>query len=853
MVAPNMRHPILPLVLALLGFLTPQSAAQDLYDDTVLREIRLDFQDPDWWNKLKGSWPSGPDILADMTVDNVVYPDVGVRIKGNSSYFFLPPGSKKVSLNVSIDFTDPDQRLYGLKTLNLNNGIEDPTFCREATYQNFISRYTPNGRGNHVKLNLNGDSWGIYINIEQYNKDLLEQFYLDEDGARYKCPNNPNGPGLRYKGSSKNNYTGDYELHNDGGLPNPWQPLIDTCNTISNEPVTNYDQIDDQFSIDHAMWTVAVENLFMDEDSYISKGADFHVYWDLYEGRMHLHQHDGNETFGVSFFGWPGGTLWQLSPLHNSTASTKPVLSRFWKNNEIKQRYLAHLRTMLDEGFDWTGALEDQIMGYNAMISADVLADTKKIYSNQDFLDNFTQTVIISDGAGGTMPAPGLKLFVEGRRSYLLAHKVVKKSPPVIGAVWHTPLHPLAGQPVRVMARIAGPSKPVGTVKLWYQPSPGRYHQIPMLDDGQSGDGLSGDGLYAVDLPIGGTLGQTVPYYISAASATGNAPMVFYPTRTEIAPLKLGFQFGQSGLKLTEYMYSGNDGEFFELTNTSTSPLDLAGWSMDDKGGKVGTFDLSVVGILAAGESIIISGTDPVQFQIDWNILTTRVFGPNTVAPLGRDDAIHIYDASGQLVERLDYGDESLPGSPRAKDQSAQVCLEGLGADNAYDWVLSLDADAFGCWTSANGDQGNPGTWTAVDCPGLGTGYCQANDNSTGSPAYLTATGDPRVSQNDLDLHCVDLPPGQFGYFLMSITQDFKPLVGGSQGNLCLGGNLLRFSSNILQAAADGSVDFAPDLLNLPGGTTILPGERWNFQLWFRDANPTSTSNFSNGVEILFQ
>ena len=32
----------------------------------------------------------------------------------------------------------------------------------------------------------------------------------------------------------------------------------------------------------------------------------------------------------------------------------------------------------------------------------------------------------------------------------------------------------------------------------------------------------------------------------------------------------------------------------------------------------------------------------------------------------------------------------------------------------------------------------------------------------------------------------------------------------------------------------------------------IQSGETWNFQAWFRDSNPTATSNFTDGLEIQF-
>jgi hypothetical protein len=35
--------------------------------------------------------------------------------------------------------------------------------------------------------------------------------------------------------------------------------------------------------------------------------------------------------------------------------------------------------------------------------------------------------------------------------------------------------------------------------------------------------------------------------------------------------------------------------------------------------------------------------------------------------------------------------------------------------------------------------------------------------------------------------------------------------------------------------------------------TSILAGETWNFQAWYRDLNPTNTSNFTDGLSVTFQ
>ncbi len=33
----------------------------------------------------------------------------------------------------------------------------------------------------------------------------------------------------------------------------------------------------------------------------------------------------------------------------------------------------------------------------------------------------------------------------------------------------------------------------------------------------------------------------------------------------------------------------------------------------------------------------------------------------------------------------------------------------------------------------------------------------------------------------------------------------------------------------------------------------VQAGEPWNFQVWYRDQNPTSSSNMTNAVSLTFQ
>ncbi|MCP3914626.1 MAG: hypothetical protein GY711_03600 [bacterium] len=144
----------------------------------------------------------------------------------------------------------------------------------------------------------------------------------------------------------------------------------------------------------------------------------------------------------------------------------------------------------------------------------------------------------------------------------------------------------------------------------------------------------------------------------------------------------------------------------------------------------------------------------------------------------------------------------------------------------------------------------------AIEWAGIGARYCSPGSaTSTGQPARMTVTGSPVVAANDMTLGAEDLPPGEFGYFLVGTNQgQVQP--PGSNGVLCLAcgfqgcGGIGRFNrpGEIIQGPG-GSL--AIDLTVLPRtpNTSVQPGETWNFQCWFRDGG---SSNFTDAVSVLF-
>jgi hypothetical protein len=431
---------------------------QPLYDPTVLRTLFLQFENADWEQELGAFNNTDVEVPAAVTVDGKVYKDVGVHFRGMSSFMMVPEGSKR-SLNLSFDFVNENQNLGGYRTLNLLNVNSDPTFVRPMLYSEIARAYIPAPKTNYMRVVINGESWGVYINAEQFNKDFLRDYFKTDKGARWKVPGSPGGRGgMEYWGDDPASYKRSYEIKTKDD-PKAWADLIRMFKVLNETPADKLEAaLSPLLDIDGTLRFLAVDLALVNTDGYWTRGSDYSIYQDV-KAQFHVIPHDMNEALineggrgrgpggpppdfargsppggfggpppgapaggpppemgrrGGRGFGPGGGP--DLDPLVGLNDTSKPLRSKLLAVPALRARYLAYVREIAEGWLDWK-KLGPLAKSYQAVIADEVRLDTRKLYSTEAFETGL-------EGGEGS-----LRRFVEARREFLL--KVTGPQPEV--------------------------------------------------------------------------------------------------------------------------------------------------------------------------------------------------------------------------------------------------------------------------------------------------------------------------------------------------------------------------------------------------------------------------------------
>ena len=171
---------------AFLKPLKKQDKASQLFSSNEVFEYKITLSD-----KSIESLKKEPKLFTKATFEhkNIKLENVGIRLKGFLGSFRPFDGQNKNGFTVKFNAFKKGQRFKGLNKIQLNNAAQDSTYLRERLgYSLFREAGLPAPRVGHAAVLINGEPFGLYVQVEASTEDFLNRWFEDSSGDLYEGP-----------------------------------------------------------------------------------------------------------------------------------------------------------------------------------------------------------------------------------------------------------------------------------------------------------------------------------------------------------------------------------------------------------------------------------------------------------------------------------------------------------------------------------------------------------------------------------------------------------------------------------------------------------------------------------------
>ncbi len=476
------------------------SGAGSLYDIDSLRSLYIEFYDPDYHTILKDAWENDPKfrLPAKISLGDTTLDSVAIRYKGSSTFMKISSDIKK-PFNIDINEYVTGQRLMGAKKVKLSNAWYDPSFVKEVIGNSIYQKYLPTYETNLMKVYVQGDYLGLYVNQEAVDGKFLNKHFNENDGVFFKCDpidwDSGGAPNLTWEGPDSSEYYYTYDIKSDYG----WADLLELLKLLD----TNPGAIATMVNVDRVLWYFAINNILINKDTYnFGITHNYYIYKTM-DSLFQIIPWDCSETFVGAFSEAPDNLKQFECDLYHPNKlnpDDHPLMIKIFDNPLYKKIYHAHVRTILNEALD-TAVIRAQAktlqdLAYNAADD-----DKEKDFTIEQFTRNVEEIVTKKTNTyrGSIMPT------INYRKAYLLSHPEIDKTLPEIIAVTASDDESV------IMAEVseADNVELMATISKYNS----RFQPFAMTDDGTGADETADDGIYSAVLPFQDS-SEEVRFYI---------------------------------------------------------------------------------------------------------------------------------------------------------------------------------------------------------------------------------------------------------------------------------------------------------------------------------------------------
>ena len=323
--------------------------------------------------------------------------DVGFRLRGNSSRY-----SKKKSFKISFNEYVSGRKYQDVKKINLNGQHNDPTLIREKLfYDTWKKAGMVERRTSFVRMYINNTYYGLYTNLEEFDKEWLQRVYGEKSGNLYKCTYPAD---LVYHGTDQQIYKDIQSTSSTGGraydlqtndVLDDYSDLVDLITTLNQPADAAFAlKIAQKINIEDFLKAFALDVATGNWDDYMYNMNNYFLYHRTDTGKFEFISYDTDNTFGVDWViqDWATRDCMDWLPLNKP----RPLAEKILAIPEFNAKYQRYLDTIVHEIIN-PQVIFQHIDSLKALINDAAIADTYRImdwgYTIADFYDGFTKTI----------------------------------------------------------------------------------------------------------------------------------------------------------------------------------------------------------------------------------------------------------------------------------------------------------------------------------------------------------------------------------------------------------------------------------------------------------------------------
>jgi len=391
--------------------------ADDLFDQSVVRDIRLTMKASDW-DALVEHFLEDTYYPADMQWQGEVVAMVGIRSRGSGSRNPYKPGLK-------VDFGRYlDKKFLGMKSLVLANAIQDPSMLKQRAAMLFFAKMgVPAPRVTHVRVYINDEYLGLYMLIEPIDKTFLARIYgTDEEG---KAQNTgflyeyawKDAYGFDYLGSDLQIYAELFEpkTHETDAPSLLYGPLESFFRSFNEVPDAEFERVvGEQLDLVKFVRFIAVENFLADRDSFLGYWGpnNFYFYRFASARPAELITWDKDLAFWAYDYDIYQGARENVLA---SRVLSIPGFHRLYVETLLACAAAAAAPVSVSEE-STAGWLEAEVQKEVSQIRLAALADRNKPYSNERFEDEAAKVLAFARNRPSYVAREAQKTLSEGRQ-----------------------------------------------------------------------------------------------------------------------------------------------------------------------------------------------------------------------------------------------------------------------------------------------------------------------------------------------------------------------------------------------------------------------------------------------------